>query len=835
MDRGCDVKIKLLTLLLVLSITSGVTAEERMGFYTLLMAPKGQNSHISDYFTPREQASETLNVRVNDKYMALAKRSAMTIYGQPESSAITGLYRYYTSDVNKYLIVGSTTKLWVGNDGNGTFQQIGQGFTEGQRWTFANFQDVLIAANGAEYPIKYDGNLSVTANTDGHRTAGDLVADLGAPFAELNTGANLDAEKWYQYKVAYYDGANYYYSNSRSNPIKTGATVNDVTLTGIPLGPVGTTTRYIFRTEGQADRTTLVGLGNSGYKLVGSIANNTAKTYNDAVADGSLTTAYDSWISSNGAFEVTPPKGQYLLIHRERLWTARTPTEKSTAFYTPVSRLEYFDPNAYFDIRADDGDEITGITEFLGILTVFKTRTIQKIYTDQPSDSYWSVSAPFSFIGTPSPHSIAATPEGIYYYGREGIYKFTGQNSQLISDAVTDEIRDILESNAENIVGFYYKNEYHFSYTSEELGGTHNNRVLVYDIVRDAYVKDSKNINVFAALNSGTDFGVLYSGDSSGNGNVYINETTTDLLLKRYKSEIQAGTYDDTRSSGALNDGHPHLPTGTEKNSTIELSWDYTIDTWDAAGATIDDLRSVYTSAIIDRPDTSGTWTSEIYKIDAVYATKLVWNENLGQYGDVTWDIRFCDDAACSGESFTTGFTNPAGSDLTALTANTWVQLRANLSTSNIQYTPNLFVKNGYMFKLFYNKSGANRESSFLSVFDSGWKDLENPYAEKHLWRIDVYYSGSIGTINVQYKNIEGDVDKNFDIDLEMDPEADIRDEYIGTEEGKIYRHWTGMNTADDPSAIGMDWKFIVTDESNDSDFKVHKIELQYFTQEVPR
>src|SRR3990167_7368747 len=112
--------------------------------------------------------------------------------------------------------------------------------------------------NGFEQPIKYDAKTDVTDNTDGHRTASDAVAELGAPFAELNTGSNLDASSWYQYKVAFYDDTTYSYSDARSNPILTGSSVRDISLTDIPLGPTGTTERYIYRTEGNASRAAVV-------------------------------------------------------------------------------------------------------------------------------------------------------------------------------------------------------------------------------------------------------------------------------------------------------------------------------------------------------------------------------------------------------------------------------------------------------------------------------------------------------------------------------------------------------------------------------------------------
>lgn len=811
---------RLFLLALVIVLPSIALADEQPKFYMLKTFYGGLNSHSSEYALEESDAAQADNVRFNKRYAALAKRPINIAYG---ASGVVGahpvdsLHRYYKSDGTTKLIAQGSTKVYVGDDDAGTFQTIGTGYSDGKRFTWVTYKDVAVGSNGYEQPIKYDGLTDVTANTDGNRTAENVVAELGAPFAELNTGTDLDASKWYQYMVAFDDGSTYYYSEARSNAIQTGAAVYNITLTDIPLGPTGTTTRSIFRCEGQADRAATLALDNDSFKLVDTIGDNTTTTYNDSVDDGSLTTVYSTWITNNSANAVTPPLMRYIIVHDEKLFGATNSTYLSDVYWSDTYNPDFFYATDFIQVRPDDGDEVTFLREQLGILTIGKKTTIQKFYTEDTSDTDWTLSDPFSFVGCPAPYSVANTPKGIFYLSWDGIYTFTGQKSNKVSDAVTPEIYDILQSNIGKTAGFYYKNEYHLAYTSMASGVTYNNRVLVYDFDRDAYARDHKDINSWAAFDSGVDFGVLYHGSSTTDGMVYADTGAPDVLVKKLKSEFDAGTFDDSRSFG------------TELLPEIELSWDLTID--DAVGTI--NTHAYGASVIIDRPDTDGTWTSPVYRIDAFALDQAQWNERLGVYGDVTLQLKSCDDAACDGESFEAAVTDPSGSDVSSITANDYIQFRFNLSTTDIEYTPYLYSTDGYLLRLFYTKSGSTKESSVLSVWQSSWLDMKQPGFMKFLRRVRVFYKGDTGTINVQYENNQGDVDRNFDIDLTVDGDDNPDDYYTARGENfKVYTHYPAENADDDPAPIGTHWRFTLSEDGND-EWVVYGIEVEYYYEEV--
>ena len=370
--------IKKTIALLALFSCSLAFADETPRFYVINDFSKGLNSQISIYRQNENQGEIAKNVRFNKVFSGVAKRSVNLTYGSAGSHSIEGMHRYYkTSNGTKKLIVTGSTFAYVGNDTTGAFQTIGQGYTDGKRWQFVTYKDIAIGMNGFEQPIKYDAKTDVTDNTDGHRTASDVVTELGAPFAELNTGSNLDASSWYQYKIAFYDGTTYSFSTARSNPLKTGATVRNISLTDIPLGPTGTTQRIIYRTVGDASRALV--LADTSYYRVATISNNTARTYNDTLDDATLLAdTAPTWATASAGTNVTPPLGKYAIIHDERLFTSGNDTNKSDVYWSDSFNPDYFDPEDFIQVRPDDGDEVTFLREQLGILTIGKTNTIQK-------------------------------------------------------------------------------------------------------------------------------------------------------------------------------------------------------------------------------------------------------------------------------------------------------------------------------------------------------------------------------------------------------------------------------------------------------------------------
>lgn len=732
------------------------------------------SSHVNPYLIQPGAAIQAQNLRANKTFGELTKRSAMNTYGSCGSFKVTGLHRYYKTNGDQNAICSGSTLLKSDTNGNKTFFTIRDELTDGARWSFVTFKNTMIGVNGNDPNQKYDGHTLTTANTDAARTANILTADLGAPFAELDTGTDLDASSWYQYRMAHYDGTTYSFSTARSNPILTGAAVHNIALTDIPLGPAGTTTRYIYRTDGNASRSNVE--ADTTLNLVGTISNNSATTFSDTTADGSVDVPI--WSTVAAGSDVTPPIGKFILLHKERIFLGNRPSFTSDIYWSYPIRKDIFSTSSKFQpIRENDGDEITCLMNQSGVVVICKTNTIMKFITLSSDNTQWQVLGPYSHVGCQAPYSPSNTPKGIAYVSKQGIYIFDGSSSQLISDIVTNAMSDMLWTSRGDIAGKYFTNEYQVAYTSVASGASVNNKVLVFDMQRDAYEIDDKNINIFHVFSSGTDEGTLYSGSSGTDGSILAHTETVGNLIYKTKTDFNNGTYDDTAVSG------------DEQDPILTIAWDEGFDGAGFVGKGFDHVD--YTTSIFLRPDTAGTWSSPVVEINATGLDKMFWNEELGSAGDITLAVRLAaTSGAVSGESYSSEFSDPSGSDISGVTANNFVQIRASLTTTDITLTPQLTRQNNFSIKMVYNKEGSSAETSIPTVYKTGAMSLDAPDTMKQLWEIPVYYTGTSGTITFRITDMEGDVDVSFTIDLSVDPSDDPDDFYTGTVTGKKFTHY---------------------------------------------
>ena len=821
---------KLLVFMFLICICQTSFAENDR-FFVINSFDGGLNSHSNTMNTPNNQCTECSNIRINDEFASLSKRDKTSILWDSGSSSVNGLHRYYKANGTMQTLIATSTYLDLGSSSDTSTTHISSGLSDGARWQFVTFKDIAIGTNGTDRPIKYDGHTQTTANTDGSRSSGELCADIGAPFAEINTGSNLDASSWYQYKMMFLVSGVTYYSDARSNPLQTGSSVRDITLTNIPIGPAGTTARYLYRTEGNSSKSGVE--ADTSFYLVTTISDNTTTTYDDTMTDATLTTQ-TAWDTS-GKTECTPPKGKYITLHKERIWISGNTDYPSEIYYSDDGNPDFFDPTDYFNVRPDDGDKISFAKTLLGTLTVGKSNSIQKIYTDGTDTTDWYVSERVETVGCPAPYTVDICSKGLIYLSRHGIYIFNGGQSQLISDAVTDIINGIENLSINDCAGVYTNNEYRLAYTSESGGGDINDKVLIYDFVRDAYVLDTMNVKCWEVFESENDTGSLCFGSSDDDGYVLSTESTVSTITKRTKDDFDDGTYDDTKSYYASSGSN----ITSEGLVIIEQAWDCTIDGWltelqskNASISTIDDINTYLPDATIDRPDKDGTWTSPVYYIGADSLDNIKWHENLGENGDITCQVRLDSDSNMTGISWETAVSDPNGSSLSGITANDYIQIRFNLSTTDSTYTPYFYETEGYVFKLYYNKTGSTNETSVLSLWRSGWLNLGVEGYKKLIKRVRVYYTGTSGNVLFNIRGDDGDIDKTFTIDLSISPTADSDDAYTGDWGEKVYTFYPPVNSVTEPSLTSELFQFYIT-EHGTTNWKIEKIQVQYQVEEI--
>lgn len=701
----------------------------------------GLDTKTSAFALPNNKADIVENVRFDTELKTLTKRDKVTTaYTNSDNEASTGLFRLYLNNGTKVTINTHGDAIDSCSDSTGTCTKILSLSVGDHKWDWLAWHNMAIGTDGYNQPVKYDGT-SASATY------------LGAPLA-IDAGSGAGPNGVYTYKVACYTTSYNVSLNVPSNTITVSD--NDINLSMIPVCPdtflgediIG---RKIYRTEA----------GGSTYKLLsnGTIADNSTLTLVDSDADGALGATYPT------TYIRQVPLGKRILVHKNRLWLGNNPTYPSRLYFSDDGGQDYFGYMAdtqgayggYFDIRPDDGDEITFTKNLLGKLTVSKNNTIQKMDTDGdiPSED-WAISDPFSFIGCQAPYSAVNTPLGVIYLGNNGLYTFNGQYSLLISEDVTPEIKDIAPSNYPNVWGVFSKNTFYMAYTSLKSGMSVNNRVMVFDVLSKAFSIDTLSLNVFTVFNSGSDVEALYSA-SSLNGKIYAHTNTLKEVIHKTHSDF-AGTWDDAR----------YVPTtagGNANSPVLEIAW---TDSMDNVVGTIDSVTGV-----IDRPDTDGTYISQYLTVNANTFDKLYWNESIPSTGgDVTVALRSgATTSDCATAAWSSEYTSPVGADISAATADTVLQYRISMTANDITASPNLVLRDNYVLRLTYDIAGVSDETTIPIEWRSGWLDFMPGY-KKTLTKIYAYYEvpeGATGTLDINIKNFEGDAD-NFEINYATNP-----------------------------------------------------------------
>ena len=706
----------------------------------------GLNTKLSSLSFPKQPLYATIceNIRFDRELKALSKRDEVFSYGSADTTeAITGMHRLYLKDGTKKLLVTHGDELEVGADDTGTFTNLLTFTTGDYRWQWLTWHDIAIGSDGYNQPVKTNG------------TVATYLGSCGA--ADKGSGAGPDGT--YNYKISYYTNTYEVLFDQVSNNVT--VVDNDINLTMIPIVPdtyggEDVTGRKVYRSDAG-------GAGTYNLLSNGTIADNTTITLTDSDTDAQC----DVGDAYNGDVTYTPPKGRFPLVSNNRLWFFNDPSYPSRGYYSEDASPDVFIGSSgactsFFNIRLNDGDEITFAKNLLGQLCVGKNNSIQYIEThkgDSPTAD-WEISDPFSFIGCDAPYSVDNSPLGIIYLDWSGLYKFNGKYSTLISDAVTPEILDISETDFANCWGKFHKNIFYLAYTSEASGAPTNNRVLVFELLSNAYNIDILSINTFCTFGSGDDWDILYGG-SSTDGTIYAYAETVHGIIHRRHSDFEEDHYD----SGIEWVDARYVPTrwgGDADSPVLEIARTTTIDGFSGI---IDDL-----TGIIDRPDTTGHYVSKILRCGATTFDKLYWHETIpATGGDVLFYLRSgATQAECQAATWSSSFTDPSGSDISGVAANDYIQYKIEMTTDDIDYTPTVYTVGGYTVKITYDIEGATTETAVPLHWRGGFDDLGYPGRMKTLKSLEVYYDypeNTPGTLNVKFVNWEGDED-TFEIDL---------------------------------------------------------------------
>jgi len=522
----------------------------------------GMNSKVEDFDLKDKWVELAQNCRFENEPGALDKREPSSylnniVLGGIIGKPVVGAYRYYTSGgLATWVAISGTNAYSITDAGVATV--IREDLTDSKRCSFVTYKDQLIVSNGFDNMWSWDGS------------SDNVTWELGACKAVLGAaGGNLEASKTYYYAVTFDDDA--MNTGAVSNSVTTDATNLRIELSEIPLGPIGTTNRKIYRTEGDG----------SALKLLTTLADNTTETYSDNIADGSLTTAYP-------AITDDMPKGSILKLHRERLFVTGDPNDPNKIYYGFPYLPHYIQINTnldYMEISPDDGDEIMGIPIQLDRMVCIKKNSIRKIHVTSAvsgaDPATWYADDPVAWIGSPAMWSITQSPNGVIFLGWDHWYIFDGASAQPIFDEF--DTGDILPANYNDVVGYFHKENFLAAYTDKTSASENHNRMLVYNLKREALCIDSwtgtdiTGPNCFAARVGDDEIGDLYFGDS-GNGFLLKEKDTNSVYRLRTKTDCNNYSSETNIFIGGT-ENSPYMEIGSAVSSDpipddIVIFWD---------------------------------------------------------------------------------------------------------------------------------------------------------------------------------------------------------------------------------------------------------------------
>ena len=398
-----------------------------------------------------------------------------------------------------------------------------------------------------------------------------LISPTTAPVGALaGLGAGNLEEDVYSYKVTFVNAA----GESAGSPVSNEITVVDnsadgqIALTGVSVGPTGTTARRIYRTEGggsvykflfnRPDNVTTTfndnigdgGLGDeiasSVHHLVATIPDNTTLTYTDRIGDVSLgaiiptsnTAAArpNDWVEGNN-----PLWGfEHSAGNTEGVIFGGAPKNKNDIYIIPDGSFDASQENIrFFRLNTGDNNGLVGGMEFGNRPIVFTRKDpfiIDK--TDLNPDNWTYRKAQWSG-GAISQQTIVKVINDVHIMAPDGnIYKlsttekFGDYETASLTRATPDKLFDFNKWIVEN-VDFNYADQFHGEYVPElravrwwvvRQGESTVDTAMVYFIDFDRWVIQDNH-----ASNSGFSASVstiveetdgsqtVYTGDYSGN------------------------------------------------------------------------------------------------------------------------------------------------------------------------------------------------------------------------------------------------------------------------------------------------------------------------------
>ena len=371
----------------------------------------------SNFVQVNELTGSSKNFETSTKGV-IKKRGGAISFIVP-SRVIKDQYEAIFSDGAHHLLMAGSGTLSYSSGSTET--SVTAGYSSIGNFEFSLYQDRVYFGNGIDSPQVYDRGTSyggVAYVAPKTKVMGAQIPAT-APTVAIAAGGSVPLGA-HTYKVTYL-----YYDFEESNggtasAVVTAAGANQtVDLTALPVGGYGVTARKIYRDD------------NDGvYRLVGTVANNTATTYSDTASVGTALIPTDNGV---------PAGFKYIVTHLDRTWISGIPGDPFEVRHSNAGTPDIFATANV--LQANPRDYVSGLVVYNDQLVVF-SRNSMGIITGRTSDQFRYSEIPTNNIGCIDNRSIQIrVVEGVpllIWQSDKGFYAFNGSSVEYISDPIED-------------------------------------------------------------------------------------------------------------------------------------------------------------------------------------------------------------------------------------------------------------------------------------------------------------------------------------------------------------------------------------------------------------
>jgi len=261
-------------------------------------------------------------------------------------------------------------------------------------------------------------------------------------------------------------------------------------------------------------------------------------TDDDTLADADL----DSAVNDD---QGTPPTVDCVASYKNRLWMCGDSNYPYRVWYTEKDKPDNVASTNYLDLERSFG-KVVNLVVMHGILFFIQSAGVSRLYGE--TTEVFTPGETNSHVGAYGRWTPAVGPDGIYFLGSDGVYKFNGLQSTRVSDSISRTFGK-LSSTWVDVVNWdgakddaracFLNGKYYLQIPLSSSLGTTVNRLLVLDVMHTPTNQTWERHDIDTdCLHSNKEDGEIYGS------RVRLGEDTTPFSV--YKIGHSTRNADDT-------------------------------------------------------------------------------------------------------------------------------------------------------------------------------------------------------------------------------------------------------------------------------------------------